>query len=87
MLIDVNQFYNLTQMDCYYCGEKPNNRRKGYFKNSGEFDYIYNGLDRVNNNLPYQWDNVVSCCKYCNSAKGELTLAEFMEWVQRIKNS
>ena len=87
MLIDVNQFYNLTQMNCYYCGENPSNRRKGYFNNSGEFDYIYNGLDRVNNDLPYLIGNVVPCCKYCNSAKGNLTLAEFEEWIIRIKNS
>ena len=43
------------------------------------------GLDRVDNNLPHDYNNnIVSCCKYCNMAKGNLTLKEFDEWVRRL---
>ena len=66
------QFANLTQKDCYYCGAKPNN----VFGRSGgtNGEYIYNGLDRVDNNKDYTIDNVVPCCKRCNRAKKNFTL-------------
>jgi len=77
------QFRALTQKDCYYCGGKPNNRRnaRGY---NGE--YIYNGIDRIDNTKGYTIDNVISCCKVCNRAKNNLTLQEFKDWVRKIYN-
>lgn len=83
--LSLQQFYNLTQMDCYYCGEKPSNSRRYKLKRSSDQYYIYNGLDRIDNALGHSYDNVVPCCKYCNSAKGELTLAEFQKWVNKFK--
>ena len=77
------QFFSLTQKDCYYCGAKPNNISK-YLGCSG--DYLYNGIDRINNNGGYTIDNVVPCCKICNMAKNNLTLQEYKDWIKRSYN-
>jgi len=75
------QFKEITQRDCYYCGAKPNN----VSKRSTRFgDYIYNGLDRIDNEKGYIFNNVVSCCKFCNQAKSNFTLQEFKDWVERV---
>ena len=77
------QFKEITQKDCYYCGAKPNNISKA----KGRFgSYKYNGIDRIDNNKGYTINNVVPCCKICNQAKGNLTLQEFKNWVVNIHN-
>jgi len=75
------QFKEITQQDCYYCGAKPNNisDRKGFNGN-----YIYNGLDRVDNIKGYTMDNVVPCCRFCNYAKNNHTLKEFKVWIKKV---
>jgi len=77
------QFKELTQQDCYYCGVKPKNKSK----NTNCFgDFIYNGIDRIDNAKGYTIDNVVPCCKLCNQAKMDLTLQEFKDWIKRAYN-
>lgn len=77
------QFKEITQRDCFYCGAKPNNISKNGYQNG---DYIYNGLDRVDNTKGYTIDNVVSCCKICNIAKSNLTLQEYQDWIKKSYN-
>ena len=77
------QFRETTQKDCFYCGAKPNNIMKHCLSNG---DFIYNGLDRVDNNLGYVIDNIVPCCKQCNKAKQKLTIEEFRDWVKKAYN-
>ncbi len=77
------QFFELTQKDCHYCGAKPNNVSKFRGCNGS---YVYNGIDRVDNAKGYIIGNVVSCCKICNSAKGTSTLQEFKDWGKRFYN-
>jgi len=75
------QFKEITQKDCYYCGAKPNNVSK-HKKSNG--NYLYNGIDRVNNTKGYIIDNVVPCCHTCNQAKSDLTLEKFKDWIKRV---
>lgn len=82
------QFLELSQLNCFYCNEKPSNcynvAYKDYsenFKKNGGF--IYSGLDRVDSNLPHHLDNIVPCCKFCNFAKCDYTVEEFCEWIQK----
>ena len=77
------QFVEITQKDCFYCGEKPNNiiKRNGY-----NGDYIHNGIDRIDNTKGYTINNVVPCCKICNQAKHKLSLQEFKNWVEKVCN-
>lgn len=76
------QFKEITQKDCHYCGAKPNNNSKGSHGNNG--NYVYNGLDRIDNFKGYTKDNIVPCCKTCNFAKGDLTLQEFKDWIRKV---
>jgi len=77
------QFKEITQKDCHYCGTKPDNIMKNYVNNNYNGEYIYNGIDRVYNNKGYTIDNVVPCCKKCNIAKNNSTLQEFRDWIKR----
>lgn len=65
---------------CFYCGNSPNNCR---VRQSGT-QVFYQGLDRVNNEIGYQKDNIVPCCKYCNSFKMERSQDEFFKHVEKI---
>lgn len=74
------QFAEITQKDCQYCGAKPNNISKNSRCNG---DYIYNGIDRVDNGKGYIIDNIVPCCITCNLAKGKSSLQEYKDWIGR----
>lgn len=61
--------------DCYWCGEPPSNRRHRS-RNNGAF--VYNGIDRVENDKPYTPENSVSCCFTCNSMKRDFDKGTFL---------
>lgn len=75
------QFAEITQQNCHYCGAKPNGIAS-HSKQNG--DYIYNGLDRINNTKGYTIDNVVPCCKLCNYKKSDMSLQEFEDWIKKV---
>jgi hypothetical protein len=85
------QFLTLAAKDCYYCGAPPNNkyneasgdkRRSIIAKTKGLF--IYNGLDRLNQSLNHNIDNVVTCCKICNMTKRNMNHDQFIELITKI---
>jgi len=76
------EFYELTQKDCYYCGISPYQVQKRTDILWG--DFIYNGVDRLNNTLGYEIDNVVPCCGKCNRAKMSLNEDEFLDLIKSI---
>ena len=54
-------------------------------KSKGAYgDYIYNGIDRVDSNIGYIFENCVPCCKLCNMAKKEYPVEEFKEWIAKL---
>ena len=73
--------YDLMQQDCFYCGEVPS-MVAGSERTNGIF--LYNGLDRIDNDDGYYIKNVVPCCNTCNLAKREQTMEEFISWVHRV---
>ena len=77
------QFKELTQKNCYYCGAKPNNVVNRKDRNGS---FTYNGIDRVDNTKGYTIDNVVTCCRHCNTAKNSMTLEEFKCWIEKVYN-
>lgn len=80
-----NEFYNLLNGDCDYCGLEPHMIWKGTKRTIIDISkFKYNGVDRVNNNEGYKIENVVSCCKFCNNAKNTMTTEEFFVWVNRV---
>lgn len=87
--MDFEDFYKISQNNCYYCNEPPSNYQNGAEKKSSQNmkdngHFRYNGLDRIDNSLLHSKENCVACCKYCNYAKRERTTKEFKAWVMRL---
>jgi 5-methylcytosine-specific restriction endonuclease McrA len=75
------EFRGLTGGSCRYCGAVPSNTTNRKQTNG---QYVYSGIDRVDNAKGYIIDNCVSCCKLCNRAKGTMTTREFYLWIGRV---
>jgi hypothetical protein len=73
-------FEFLTSSLCHYCGHKPSQKRKA---KSGEV-YLYNGLDRKDNNIGYETSNCLPCCFFCNSAKRNKSYEDFSKWIKVV---
>lgn len=79
--VTYEDFCRLITQHCFYCGSPPSAVSKaGPY--SGEF--IYNGIDRVDNTQGYVLDNMVTCCKICNHAKKDMSFDDFMAWIARL---
>lgn len=79
--LTIEEFNIITSQNCSYCGVAPSSIKKGY-KNRG--NYIFNGIDRINNDLGYILENCVSCCTQCNIAKSDYTKNDFQFWIDRV---
>jgi len=79
--LDRKQFKKLTSSNCYYCGRPPEQviSRNDYYG-----DYVYNGVDRKDNDIGYLPENVVPCCGDCNRFKGVMHHDRFTEMVTQI---
>lgn len=73
--LSLTQFTELILQDCYYCGAPPT-------RTFGKF--TCNGVDRLDSNLDYTLDNVVTACGRCNYAKGRMTKEFFLGWIAQI---
>lgn len=82
------QFKNLVESNCTYCGIEP--RQSMFSRNHmTEFSrertrFTYNGIDRKNSTLGYSLENSVPCCKQCNAAKTDMPYEEFMNFISRL---
>ena len=91
--LTVHQFYQLSQLPCYYCGQEFSNLlnrakqiKKSSLKAKMTGDFRYNGLDRLNPKIPlHNYDAVITCCKSCNFAKNKQTFEEFIGWIERLR--
>jgi len=74
------QFETLVDGECYFCGDTGGNtlRKRGYNV------YSYTGIDRVDNSVGYLPSNCVSCCSWCNRAKNNGALANFVDKCKKI---
>lgn len=86
-------FKKLSLSNCFYCDSKPSNTQSDvrYLKDGTRLkitDFVlkYNGIDRINSSIGYLADNVVTCCKNCNSAKMELSTDDFKNHIIKIYN-
>lgn len=75
------EFFELTTGRCYYCGTHPSNVIKSPSNNG---DYVYSGIDRLDNKIGYIIKNCVPCCKICNRAKREITENVFNQWIKNL---
>jgi hypothetical protein len=74
-------FRAITKMKCHYCGSEPNEIRKTEGLNG---DYIYNGVDRKDNNLGYTDTNSLPCCSFCNYLKRAHSYEKFVGHIKKI---
>jgi hypothetical protein len=77
--IEREDFKRLTSSNCHYCGAPPSAK----MKSTAGAEYVYNGLDRLDNDVGYIMSNVVPCCSICNHAKHTLGYQQFTEWILR----
>lgn len=78
-VLSKEQFLIITKQNCAYCGSEPN---KEFI--SKRSVYVFNGLDRVDNNKGYTLENTVSCCAICNYAKRKMSKREFLAWIEKV---
>jgi hypothetical protein len=73
-----NEFIIITSQPCYYCGVSD----KTYYD-----DYGAGGIDRVDSNKGYIFDNCVPCCGMCNQMKLDYTKEEFLNQCLQITSN
>lgn len=69
--ITFEEFLSFWQKSCHYCGN--------------EIKTI--GLDRTDNKIGYEINNLKSCCFICNKMKGEQNEKEFLQQCTQIASS
>jgi len=69
-----NEFRETTSSNCYYTGLPPSNICK---TQGGQ--YVYNGIDRLDNNVGYTVNNCVPCNGRINQMKSDLSYSQFIE--------
>lgn len=72
------EVWEICQQNCFYCDSPPKNKR-GSLVNP----VLYSGIDRIDSSLGYSIDNIRPACWKCNSAKKEMSDAEFVSWISR----
>ena len=73
---------------CFYCSALPSNHvSTGKKRQLGVElwgDFIYNGIDRIDNTRGYYIGNTVSCCFQCNTAKMDMKASAFDSWIKTV---
>lgn len=74
-----DEFDSLVKSNCYFCGFPPSR----VIKRAGG-DFVYNGIDRLENEPYYRIYNSVSCCWDYNSRKRAWDSKRFILWATRV---
>jgi hypothetical protein len=82
--LNKEQFEQLITKNCHYCNEQPKQLYKNNKSKYHKIEFLYNGIDRVDNKMGYELKNCVSCCKICNVMKATLTKHDFIEHIKKI---
>jgi HNH endonuclease len=77
--ITEEEFIQMSQLPCYYCGKFNFNKRQ-----SGTNYWEYHGIDRLDNSLGHTLANCRTCCWRCNEKKSSDNEQEFLEWIKDI---
>jgi hypothetical protein len=95
--LNMEEATHLLSGNCFYCGSEPSNtynlvqRNRAYTGKivyvtnySSEYNILYNGIDRTDNEKGYVIGNVVTCCQTCNFAKRDLPYEKFINWINQL---
>lgn len=85
--LDIEQFKSFLHKNCYYCDSEPSNlyavKNKDGEVRAG-LPVTYNGIDRLNNNIGYVYDNCITCCDTCNKMKHAYGYDFFLSHIKKI---
>lgn len=73
-------FEQLIYSNCHYCNTPPS-------KKIMNIELLRNGIDRIDNKIGYEYNNVCPCCEMCNRAKRGMPVDDFKDWIKRIINN
>ena len=89
--LSFEDFLVISQQNCFYCNAPPQQKyntftnRKTVDKSvSDGYVFYYNGIDRIDPGRGHSRDNIVACCKHCNTAKLDLSFEEFKDKIRKI---
>lgn len=75
------KFLVFVKQNCFYCGTPPSQEINSW---GNREVFIYNGIDRWNNDFGYSKKNSVPCCGDCNRQKLEQSGEEFIARCKKI---
>lgn len=75
-----DEFKELVLRNCYYCGREPYQERRNKFNGN----FMYTGIDRIDNSKGYVKDNIRPCCWQCNVIKHKHNAEDFLNTVKDI---
>ena len=81
-----DEFKTITSKNCHYCGVEPLQASKYTNIPKETVIYFYNGIDRMDNKAGYNLENSKPCCFVCNRSKRDMNYADFLAYIQRLKN-
>ena len=82
--LNKDEFKKITSENCFYCDVEP----KQIFTTKNFFgEYLYNGIDRIDNEKGYSIDNCDPCCGLCNQGKNTLDKQYFIAWIEKVYNN
>ena len=83
-----DQFKSFLHLNCDYCGSEPSNVYEIKNSKTGEIRagvrLVYNGIDRIDNNVGYVYNNCISCCGTCNGMKHAHGSEFFLHHIKKI---
>lgn len=95
--LTLEQASEILKMDCYFSGHPPSNTYNTFKNRSAkqtlkyekenvleQGEIFYNGIDRLNSGLGYTVENSVPCCTFCNIAKNDRPVEDFLIWLDQL---
>ena len=85
-----DQIRDIITKNCFFCNKPPSQVSRNIDKSKSQVNldhskFIYNGIDRLNNEKFYKIENSISCCYTCNRMKSDLSYDEFITHIGKIK--
>jgi hypothetical protein len=81
--LSYNDFLQLINDNCHYCGSEPK-VHKGEVRYMNGETFKRNGIDRIDSKIGYNLDNCITSCERCNVAKMSMTYDEFINMIRNI---
>jgi hypothetical protein len=82
--LSVDEFRELTDAPCHYCGVAFSSVVKAKPTSNGA--YVSNGIDRLDSDKGYYLGNCVPCCTICNLMKRDIPYEQFLAHIERMYN-